>query len=244
MRGWNPLTPLAIAVLIVVVAFTGPQPLAPLLAVATALAAAWASGVGRRVTLLAALIGFPTLALLVLMNGVVAPPEHQASATTIRDAAHGALGIAARLAAAVAALGWIIAAIAPRRLTRAMAERGLPGWAAYVLVASLEAVPQARRRAAEVLEAQRCRGVRVQGGLLARARALAPMAGPLVVSLVTEAEERALALDARGFAPRSRRTALVPIAQAGWEPVVRGLIWLLIAALLAWRVWVASSAGQ
>jgi energy-coupling factor transport system permease protein len=150
-----------------------------------------------------------------------------------------ALAIALRLGAAIAALGVVVVGIAPRRLTRALAARGLPAWAAYLVIASLEAVPDARRRADDVLDAQRCRGVAVGKGtgVRGRLRALPALAGPLIVGLVTESEERALALDARAFEPRARRTALAPIADPVAEQWARRVIWLALLAVIAWRLW-------
>jgi energy-coupling factor transport system permease protein len=239
----HPLTPVAAALLLVVVAYAGPRPWGATLAVAVALALASWSGVGARVARLAAGVALPTWLLLALMNGVLAPGDGARLTTVgpLRVALDGigdAAVVAARLAAAVAALGWMLAVVSPRRLTRALAERGMPAGGAYLLVASLEAVPQARRRASEVLDAQRCRGLASGGGPVGRVRALAPLAGPLVVSLVTEAEERALALDARGFDPRRPRTAMVPVADGPAERALRAAMWVAAAAVVAWRAWV------
>jgi energy-coupling factor transport system permease protein len=234
---WNPLTPLAAAILLVVLAYAGPQPVSPAIALLAGGAGAWGAGVGRRVGWLVAGVAVPTFLLLVLLAVVVPPSGAREMLGPIAwspAAVAEAGGIALRLGAAVAALGVIVAGVPPRRLTRALAQRGLPAWGAYVLVASLEAVPEARRRAQEVLDAQRCRGLAVGGGPLGRARALVPLAGPLVVSLVTESEERALALDARAFEPRGRRTALDPIADGRGERAFRLAMWLGVVALIAW----------
>ncbi len=231
---WNPLTPLAASVLLVVLAYVGPQPWSPIAAVAIAIGLALGSGAGASVTRLTLLVAVPSWAFIFLMDGVFAPSGPRSAA--MPAAAASALAIAIRLGAAIAALGWVVVGVPPRRLTRALAARGLPGWAAYVIVASLEAVPQAKRRAEEVLDAQRCRGLAVQGGLLGRARALLPLAGPLVVGLVTESEERALALEARGFRPSRPRTALTPLSDRSGERQLRFALWLATMALIAWRL--------
>jgi len=236
---WNPLTPLAAALALVVVAFAGPQPWSPAIVLVIAIAVAIASGVGPRVIALTALVAMPTFALLVLLDAAF--PESTATHSRwIPNSASimVALAISLRLGAAIAALGVVVAGVPPRRLTRALAARGMPAWAAYLVIASLEAVPDARRRADEVLDAQRCRGVAVGKGtgVRGRLRALPALAGPLIVSLVTESEERALALDARGFEPRAHRTALAPIADPAGERWVRRAIWLALAAVVAWRL--------
>ena len=237
---WNPLTPLAAAVALVLVAFVGPQPWTPALVLAVALAVAFASRIGGKVTVLTVLVALPTFVLLVLLDAAF-PDSPSAHARWIPSAAGtmDALAISLRLGAAIAALGVIVVGVSPRRLTRALAARGLPAWAAYLVIASLEAVPDARRSADDVLDAQRCRGVAVgQGtGVRGRLRALPALAGPLIVGLVTESEERALALDARAFDARGKRTALAPIADPVAELWARRVIWLALAGVIAWRLW-------
>jgi energy-coupling factor transport system permease protein len=229
---WNPLTPLAVAIAMVLVAFVGPQPWAPALVLAIALIVAAANGIGGKVSALTLLVMLPTFALLVLLDAATRRMPSM-------EGTMAALAISVRLGAAIAALGVIVAGVAPRRLTRALAARGLPAWAAYLVIASLEAVPDARRSADDVLDAQRCRGVAVGKGtgVRGRVRALPALAGPLIVGLVTESEERALALDARAFDPHARRTSLAPIADSASERWVRRVIWLALAGVIAWRLW-------
>jgi energy-coupling factor transport system permease protein len=235
----NPLTTLALAVFLVVLTYAVAAPWGAGAALAGALLLAGLTGYGGRIALLALAVGAPAFALLFLMNGIVATEGAELVRVGPVDiapsAAIGALRVALRLAAAVAALGWVVSLVPPRHLAQALGARGLPAWAAYLLVASLDAVPQARRRAVEVIDAQRARGLRIGSGL-ARVRTLLPSAGPLIVSLVSEAEERALALDARGFDPRARRSALVPLADPAGERAVRMAIWLVAALLILLRL--------
>jgi energy-coupling factor transport system permease protein len=240
LNRWNPLTPLAAAAALVVIAFAGPQPWSPAIVLAIAIAVALASGIGGRVLALTMLVALSTFVLLVLLDAAF--PDGAAAHQRWVPTAAGtmdALAIALRLGAAIAALGVIVVGVPPRRLTRALAARGLPAWAAYLVIASLEAVPEARRRADEVLDAQRCRGVAVGKGtgVRGRLRALPALAGPLIVGMVTESEERALALDARGFDPRARPTSLAPIADPSGERWVRRAIWLALAGVVVWRLW-------
>jgi energy-coupling factor transport system permease protein len=236
---WNPLTPLAGAIALVLVAFVGPQPWTPAVVLALAIVIAIASGIGGKVFALTMLVVLPTFVLLVLLDAAF--PASSAATRWIPSAAgtRDALSISLRLGAAIAALGVIVVGVAPRRLTRALAARGLPAWAAYLVIASLEAVPDARRRADDVIDAQRCRGVAIGKGtgVRGRFRALPALAGPLIVGLVTESEERALALDARAFEPRAERTALAPIADPATEIWARRVIWLALVAVITWRLW-------
>ncbi len=236
---WNPITPLAGAVAMVLVAFVGPQPWTPAAVLVVALAIAFVSRIGWKVTTLTALVVVPTFVLLVLLDAAFpdAVAEH-ARWVPSRAGTLDALSISLRLGAAIAALGVIVVGVAPRRLTRALAARGLPSWAAYLVIASLEAVPDARRRADDVIDAQRCRGVALGKGtgVRGRLRALPALAGPLIVGLVTESEERALALDARAFDAGARRTALSPLADPVGELWARRIVWLVLAGVILWRL--------
>lgn len=237
LRSLNPLTALAAAVLLVVVTYVVPAPIGPLAALTLALVLAAMTGVARRVVVLAAAVAVPTWVFIAVMNALVAP-----AGDTVRvggvPIAFGALlpaaWISLRLGAAVAALGWVVMTTPPQRLLRALAQRGLPAWSQYLLAASLAAVPEARRRAREVLDAQRCRGLAVGGGPLARLRAMLPLAGPLMVSLVTDAEQRAIALDARAFHARGERTSLTQVADPSGERTLRVVMWVLAALLILW----------
>ncbi len=235
LRSVNPLTALAAAVLLVVVTYVIPAPVGPLAALALAFTLAAMTSVARRVAILAAAVAIPTWIFLAVMNAIVAPEGDIVRVAGVNIAAHALLPaawIALRLGAAVAALAWVVMTTPPQRLVRALAQRGLPAWSQYLLAASLAAVPEARRRAREVLDAQRCRGLAVGGGPLARLRATLPLAGPLMVSLVTEAERRALALDARAFDARGARTSLTEVADPNGERTLRTVMWGLAIALI------------
>ena len=237
LRSINPLTALAIAVLLVFVTYIVPAPTGPLAALGLALVLAAMTGAGRRVVVLAAAVAVPTWIFLAVMNVVVAPEGDTVQVAGI-DVAPAALLPAAwvslRLGAAVAALGWVVMTTPPQRLVRALAQRGLPAWSQYLLAASLAAIPEARRRAREVLDAQRCRGLPVGGSPLSRLRATLPLAGPLMVSLVTDSERHAIALDARAFDARRKRTSLTEVADPNDERILRRVIWIATALLALW----------
>jgi energy-coupling factor transporter transmembrane protein EcfT len=241
MRSINPITALAAAALLVTMTYVIPVPFGPLIALGVALLAAALTGAGARVAVLATAVAVPTWIFLAIMNAIVAPEGaivRVAGVAVAPSALVPAAWVALRLGAAVAALGWVVVTTPPQRLVRALAQRGLPAWSQYVLAASLAAVTDARSRAREVLDAQRCRGLAVGGGPLARLRATLPLAGPLMVSLVTDAERHAIALDARAFDARGKRTSLTEVPDSRAEQRWRAVIWSTAVALIIWGfVW-------
>jgi energy-coupling factor transport system permease protein len=86
-------------------------------------------------------------------------------------------------------------------------------------------VPRLGERAREIVEAQRSRGLNTEGGFRARVRGILPVAGPLVLSALTEVEHRAMALEARAFAAPGKRTVLRAYPDTGAQ---RALRWALV----------------
>jgi len=88
-------------------------------------------------------------------------------------------------------------------------------------------VPRLADRAGAILEAQQARGLDVGGSLPSRARALVPLAGPLLLGSLIDVRERTFALEARAFGARPNRTAYRLVAD---PPLDRALRWLIAAA--------------
>jgi energy-coupling factor transport system permease protein len=118
----------------------------------------------------------------------------------------------------------------PAKLVASLLARRLPNTVGYVVLATLQSVPMLQRRAATILDAQRARGLEVEGGLVTRLRAYLPLIAPLVLSALSEVDERALALETRAFSVPGPKTHLDPPREA---PSDRAARWLLAAATLA-----------
>jgi len=140
------------------------------------------------------------------------------------------IAIGLRITTMVASFVWLVAALEPARLVEAMVAAGWSASVAYLLAATLSAVPALKTRAQRIVEAQRCRGLSLRGGIAGRLRALRALALPLILSALHEVDERALALETRGLVPGIRRTPLAPPPDPVLEQVAR---WALLLACLA-----------
>ena len=87
-------------------------------------------------------------------------------------------------------------------------RRGLSPRFAFVALATLEAVPAMVERASVIASAQRARGLDTEGSFRARLRGVLPLVGPVILSSLTEVEERSLALEVRAFGRPGRRELL------------------------------------
>lgn len=124
----------------------------------------------------------------------------------------------------------------PGVLMSALTQKGFPPQLAYVIVTTLQIVPQMRMRAATIVDAQRARGLETQGSLPRRVRALLPLIGPLVLGALVDVEERSLALEARGFSASTPKTSLFEIADPLAERVFRWSVLLLMIGLIMFRL--------
>lgn len=112
-------------------------------------------------------------------------------------------------------------------------RRGVSARVAFVVSASVRTVPAILERAGQIADAQRARGLDTEGNLWRRVRGLLPLVGPVVLGSIGEVEDRAMALESRGFSRPGRRSLLWAPADPGWERAARWAMVLSIPALLA-----------
>ncbi len=134
-----------------------------------------------------------------------------------------------RLFAISLSIGLFVLTTDPRALVFDLERRGLSPRAAFVAVATIEAVPTLVERAAVIGESQRARGLDTEGSLRARLRGLLPLVGPVILGSLTDVEERSLALESRAFSRPGRRHLLWSMPDESWQRAVR---WALGATLV------------
>jgi energy-coupling factor transport system permease protein len=217
----HPFTLIAIALGLPALGWLLPVPGGPLgtALVGLALCAAGGRGTGVRVWRTAVLTAAPFWLFLYLLHG-----------------AGGMVATGLRLTTMIAAFLWLVAVLPPPRLVEALIAARWPVSVAFLLSATLAAVPALRARAARIVDAQRCRGLATRGGPLVRLMALRALALPLVLSAIHEVDERALALETRGLSPGVRRTPLAPPPDRAVERVGRWMVAAACLAALAWRL--------
>jgi energy-coupling factor transport system permease protein len=141
--------------------------------------------------------------------------------------------IMVRLFVAAMALGLFGLTTDPRALVTDIERRGLPPRLAFAAAATLETIPLLIERASAIQAAQRARGLDTEGSVRARLRGVMPLVGPVILSSLTEVEERSLALEVRAFGRPGRRHLLWSLPDSRPQQVVR---WVLGAGFLVFIV--------
>ncbi len=119
-----------------------------------------------------------------------------------------AFRIAIRITVMISAFTIFLLTTHPSELMSDLTRRGLPGQFAYVIISTLQILPQMQAKAQTIIAAQRSRGLDTQSSFFKRAGMLVPLVGPLVFGSLVEVEERAIAIEARGFTSKKVKTSL------------------------------------
>ncbi len=118
-------------------------------------------------------------------------------------------------------------------LSNALLKMGVPYPFAFVLSASMQFVPVLVRRLANIRDAQRARGIPIEGGLSLLTH-LPALAAPLLIQAFKFADELAEAMEARGFGIPGRRFR--------HEPRFRWMDWMVVIISASVLVTVLGSA--
>ncbi|MGH7594256.1 MAG: energy-coupling factor transporter transmembrane component T [Gemmatimonadales bacterium] len=230
-RRAHPFTAGAMALAIIALAVILPTAGAVIALYLATCAIALVTGAGRgvRLGLMAVL---PVWALLFVLQGVFGDGPRIAvpwGGTLSQPGLAWAVSQGSRLALIATASLAFASSFDPYRFLQAAIARHWPFGAAFLLVATLDAADRLGDQARRLREAQRTRGVHVTGSLLTRTRALPALMFPLLLVSLTEADDRALALETRGLMIRGRRTATDPPRDTVLDRIVR---WLALASVL------------
>jgi energy-coupling factor transport system permease protein len=239
----HPLTKLVAAALAIAAIYLLPWLLAPPTLFAVLLALAHLSGVSGRFLRTTLRVLLPITVSLFVIQGLLFPPPGSTSIplgplALPREGLEFAFQTSTRLLAFTGTVLLLLLTTHPADLVFALTQRGLPRSIGYILLVSLQIVPDMSARATAILEAQRSRGLETQGGLR-RARALPPLVGPLIVGALVDVEERAMALESRAYTARGPKTSLRQLVDTRGQRVVRLIMLLALAALIVGRIGLA-----
>jgi energy-coupling factor transport system permease protein len=209
----------------------------PLAALAAGVAIAVVARPGRRLLLYLA-AALPIVASVLLLDAVLYPGATDTVAVVGPLAVTGS-GLAAGIQAALRVVGLALA-VGVLALTTPLDDllddleaRGLGRRSTFVVGSALRTVPRMLERGREIADAQRARGLDTDGPPWRRARGIVAVGGPMVVAALVESDERAVALEARGFGAPGRRATLRPFPDTTAQRAQRWGSLLLALALVA-----------
>jgi energy-coupling factor transport system permease protein len=147
---------------------------------------------------------------------------------------------AARLMDLIAATFLLSFTTRPADLAETLMQHGLSPRFGYVVQSVLQVIPQTLETVDRIRDAQQARGLEVQGRIDRRVRAFLPLMMPVVLSSLVATQERAMALEVRGFGLRGARVDRHRIPDSAPQSLLRWALLLLVplailARLVGWR---------
>ena len=100
-------------------------------------------------------------------------------------------------------------------------------------------LPQMQAKAQTIIAAQRSRGLDTESTFLKRVGAVVPLVGPLVFGSLVEVEERAIAIEARGFTSTRVKTSLHNVLDTNTDKILRWMLAAFVLLSLALRIWLS-----
>ena len=198
------------------------------------------AGVATQLIRISALLTLPIAISVVLVSVFTRAGTHVLFSLGPFDATREGVDFAGqtlvRLFAISTSIGLFGLTTEPRSFVLDLERRGLSPRFAFVAVATLEAVPAMVERAGVIGSAQRARGLDTEGSLRARLRGILPLVGPVILSSLTEVEERSLALEVRAFGRPGHRQLLWRMPDSPLQLAVRAILMLLLVGAIIARI--------
>lgn len=243
----NPLTKGIFFLCVVTVAFAAPSLGVMLSLLGAVVVAAVIARVTRNLVALVLKSALLIVVLVFVVQGLFYPGSKAAlwtigPVTIWREGLRFASFTASRLLAIIAATVLFMLTTRAEDLVSEMIAHGLSRKLGYVVLMTMQTIPQMQARAAAILDAQRSRGLETEGGLIQRFRAYVPIIGPLVVGSIISLETRSLAIEARGFSSPTRRVRVEEIRDSRGEQMARWAAAIMTASFVVWRLvsWISS----
>jgi energy-coupling factor transport system permease protein len=233
----NPLTKLTLVFAMILPAFLSLPVLAPLLTIPI-LMAVFIGRVQKQYFNLLLKLVLPTILFMFVMQSLFLPGGETVILNigifdVTRESMQSAFFTVSRIFVMVSSFAILLLTTHPSELMSDLTRRGLPGQFAYVIISTLQILPQMQAKAQTIIAAQRSRGLDTETSFRKRVGSLVPLVGPLVFGSLVEVEERAIAIEARGFTSKHIKTSLHEIPDPVSDKVLRGVLVILIIASFA-----------
>ncbi len=150
-----------------------------------------------------------------------------------------AFRIATRITVMISAFTLFLLTTHPSELMSDLTRRGLPPQFAYVIISTLQILPQMQAKAQTIISAQQSRGLDTDSTFLKRVGSVLPLVGPLVFGSLVEVEERAIAIEARGFTSRKIKTSLYEIPDHSSDKIIRWVLIILVIISIVLKIWLS-----
>lgn len=241
----NPMTKVVMALSLVLIAFISPWYWTPsALFLIAILPLSLIGNIAREYWNFILKVILPTVAILFIMQALFLPGESRVifelfGLEVTELSVQLAFRNVTRIVVMISSFTILLLTTHPSELMSDLTQRGLPGQFAYVVISSLQIIPQMQAKAQTIISAQRSRGLDTQSSFLRRVGGIVPLVGPLVFGSLVEVEERAIAIEARGFTSTRAKTFFHEVTDTTTDKAIRWTLIALVLLTIALRLWLS-----
>ncbi|GEO70056.1 energy-coupling factor transporter transmembrane component T [Levilactobacillus acidifarinae] len=146
------------------------------------------------------------------------------------------LTMTSKIVAIGAILIWFFQVTQVKDIAAAMQNAGWNKKLIFVMLSTMQLIPQMTSMMNTIADAQRSRGVETEGNLITRMKSFVPMLGPVVLTSIEQNEERVLTLESRAFSNRQRPTLMVPVNKTKADYLLSWIIIIIMLGIFYWGV--------
>ncbi|MEJ8751489.1 energy-coupling factor transporter transmembrane component T [Lagierella sp. ICN-221743] len=96
-------------------------------------------------------------------------------------------------------------------LMLSLQEKKVSHVTSYIIMAAMTMISEMIEKSSKIIQAQEARGIETKDSIKNRAKAFFPSLGPLIISSLSEIDEKTITLEARGFSSDNEKTCLKEI---------------------------------
>lgn len=156
--------------------------------------------------------------------------------TATLEGLDSAIGFSSNIAGIASSIMLFFQLTETHSIIKAMENANLPKNAIFVINSTLLFVPESSKLSKTIMEAQQSRGVETQGSVWIRMKSFIPMISPLVLSTISNNEEKVLTLESRGYSCKNRRTLMFPIVKSRQDKILELLLMVTLVAMVVGRL--------
>ena len=153
-----------------------------------------------------------------------------------KDGFYQALNFSSKLVAFTSAFILFFRVTTVKDFILSLENMGLHPKVTYVIMSTLQMIPEMKKEAGVISDAQKTRGVETEGNIFVRAKAVVPVLIPLVLSSIAKTEERAITLESRAFSSGAKKTRLYNIKKTKNDTIAIIILVVFLILCIGWRV--------
>ena len=153
-----------------------------------------------------------------------------------KDGFYQALNFSSKLVAFTSAFILVFRVTTVKDFILSLENMGLHPKVTYVIMSTLQMIPEMKKEAGVISDAQKTRGVETEGNIFVRAKAFVPVLIPLVLSSIAKTEERAITLESRAFSSGAKKTRLYNIKKTKNDTIAIIILVVFLILCIGWRV--------